>query len=188
MQRDLGGERTLAANDQRHRAVLNGIFQVGRGLQLSGLYFFGSGERFETIYGGDVRQQQNSFNAPRLRPDGTIVPRNNFVGQQIHRVDMRLQQRISMGGFSVDGMLEVFNLFNRKNYGAYVTDEANPQQYGQPIPNNSLSYTPARDAARRALQLLGRSKREPGNGARLACSWSRTGGHPLALRGCGPTP
>lgn len=139
--RDFGGERTLAANDQRHRAVFNGIFQVGKGLQVSGLYFFGSGERFETIYGADLRNQSRSFNAPRLRPNGTLVPRNNFVGEQIHRVDVRLQQRLTFAGFSLDGILEVFNLFNRKNYGSYVTDEASPQ-YGQPTPNNSLSYTP----------------------------------------------
>ena len=147
VQPDFGGERTLAANDQRHRAVINGIYQIGKGLQFSGLYFFGSGERFETSYGGDGRLQQQSMLVPRLRPDGTLVPRNNFVGQQIHRVDIRLQQRVSLGGnHSVDGIFEVFNLFNRENYGSYVTDEASPQ-YGQPTNNNSLSYTP------RALQL-----------------------------------
>ena len=47
---------------------------LGRGLrfQLSGLYFYGSGQRFATTYGGGDRT--------RLRPDGSIVPRNNFVG------------------------------------------------------------------------------------------------------------
>jgi hypothetical protein len=144
---DYGEEWTLAATDQRHRAVFNGVYQVGRGFQVSGIYFFGSGERYSTTYDDDLRQQSRTFNTPRLRPDGTLVPRNNFVGDQIHRVDARLQQRIPLGGgASIDGIFEVFNLFNRKNYGAYVTDEASPQ-YGQPEPNNSLSYTP------RAMQL-----------------------------------
>lgn len=145
---DFGEEWTLAETDQRHRAVFNGVYQVGRGFQVSGIYFYGSGERYETTYGADLRGQSRTFNVPRLRPDGTLVPRNNFVGEPIHRIDMRLQQRISLGGrASIDGILEVFNLFNRENYGAYNTDEANPQQYGTPAQNASLSYTP------RAMQL-----------------------------------
>ena len=36
---DLGGEYTLATSDQRHRAVVNGIWRLGYGFQLSGLYF-----------------------------------------------------------------------------------------------------------------------------------------------------
>ena len=48
---DLGNEFTLGASDQRHRAVVNGIWQVGRGFQLSGLHFWGSGERSATSYG-----------------------------------------------------------------------------------------------------------------------------------------
>ncbi|MGE3844706.1 MAG: TonB-dependent receptor [Vicinamibacterales bacterium] len=141
LQPDFGGEWTLAADDQRHRAVFNGIYQIGHGLQFSGLYFFGSGQRFETSYGADLRQQSRSFNVPRLRPDGTLVPRNDFVGEPIHRIDIRLQQRIPLGRVSIDGIFEVFNLFNRENYGSYTTDEAS-SQYGDPSPNNSLSYTP----------------------------------------------
>ena len=45
VQPDLGPDYTLASSDQRHRAVFNGIFDVGCGIQISGLYFYGSGER-----------------------------------------------------------------------------------------------------------------------------------------------
>ena len=38
---DLGGEFTLASTDLRHRAVFNGIWQVGRGFQVSGLFYTG---------------------------------------------------------------------------------------------------------------------------------------------------
>src|SRR5207237_10339260 len=37
---DLGGERSLAETDQRHRLVFNGIWQVGYGFQLSGVCFY----------------------------------------------------------------------------------------------------------------------------------------------------
>ena len=43
------------ATDQRHRAVFNGIWQVGRGFQVSGLFYLGVGERAVTSYGGDLR-------------------------------------------------------------------------------------------------------------------------------------
>ena len=136
---DLGGEYGLAVTDQRHRAVFNGIWEVGYGFQLSGLYFFGSGERYSTNYGGD-RRSTGTGGSGRLRPDNTIVPRNNFVGKPIHRVDLRTTRRFSLGGHrGVDGILEVFNLFNHKNYGLYTTQESNAQ-YGKPSDTTNIAY------------------------------------------------
>jgi hypothetical protein len=114
---------------------------MGMGFQLSGLYFFGSGERRGTSYGGD-RRNQGAGGSARLRPDNTIVPRNNFVGDPIHRVDMRLQKRLSLGGRrSIDGQLEVFNVFNHENFGSYTTQESNAQ-YGKPSFNANIAYQP----------------------------------------------
>jgi len=138
---DIGGEYTLASNDQRHRATFNGIWDMGMGFQLSGLYFFGSGERRGTSYGGD-RRNQGAGGSARLRPDNTIVPRNNFVGDPIHRIDMRLQKRLSLGGRrSIDGQLEVFNVLNHENFGSYTTQESNAQ-YGKPSFNANIAYQP----------------------------------------------
>jgi len=137
---DLGSDYTFAATDQRNRATLNGIWQVGRGFQLSGLYFYGSGQRFSTTYGGDLRLCGQGCD--RLRPDGTIVPRNNFVGDPLHRVDLRLQQRFRLGGrVSLDGILEAYNLLNHENFGSYEVRESNAS-YGKPIPLLSLVYQP----------------------------------------------
>ncbi len=36
---DFGNEYTWAETDQRHRVVLNGIFQTDIGFQVSGVYF-----------------------------------------------------------------------------------------------------------------------------------------------------
>jgi hypothetical protein len=124
--------------------VFNGIWQVGGGFQLSGTYFYGSGERLSTIYGEDLRGLGEGFEAisQRLRPDGSIVPRNGFVGDPVHRLDVRLQERIPLGGRrSIDGILELFNVFNRANYGSYVTDELSPL-YGEPEYNSNLAYAP----------------------------------------------
>jgi hypothetical protein len=138
---DLGGERSLAPSDQRHRVVFNRIYQVGRGFQVSGLYFFGSGERESTSYGGDERDFGGDHSS-RLRPDGTIVPRNSFVGEPIHRIDLRLQQRIPLGGsVSIDGIFEVFNLFDRSNYGSWETEESSGS-FGEPQQSTNLAYAP----------------------------------------------
>jgi hypothetical protein len=143
---DLGGEWSLAPSDQRHRLVFNGIWQVIGGFQVSGLYFYGSGERQETSYGGDLRDTNNEEYSARLRPDGTIVPRNSFVGDPIHRVDLRLQQRIPLGRVSIDGIFEIFNAFNRANFGAWETEESSGS-YGEPLQSTNLAYAP------RTLQL-----------------------------------
>jgi hypothetical protein len=137
---DLGGEYSLAASDQRHRAVFNGIWQLPHALQLSGLYFFGSGERFGTSYGGDLRA--TGATGGRLRPDGTIMPRNSLVGHPVHRVDVRIQRRFALARHaSVDGILEVFNLFDHANYGSYITAESNTR-YGTPSSNTNVAYQP----------------------------------------------
>jgi hypothetical protein len=127
---DLGGDYTLAATDQRHRAVFNGIWEIGYGLQVSGLYFYGSGQRMLTTAGGDRRD--TSISGGRLRADGTISPRNNLVGDPIHRTDVRIQKKFRLGSrLALDGMVEVFNIFNRANYSAYTTQESN-SLYGRP--------------------------------------------------------
>lgn len=140
---DLGGEYTLAVGDQRHRAVFNGIWQLPHGFQLSGLYFFGSGMRLPTNWGVDLRQiGSNRPNSLRLRPDGSIVERNSFVGDPLHRVDLRLQRRFPLfGNAAFDGIVEVFNLFNHANYGAYTTSEVNAN-YGRPTRNENVAYAP----------------------------------------------
>jgi outer membrane receptor protein involved in Fe transport len=140
---DLGGERSLGEFDQRHRLVFNGIWLVSHGFQVSGVYFFGSGVRTQVVCGCDARGL-GIASIDRLRDDGsnTIIPRENFVGQPIHRVEMRLQQRVSLGGGrSFDGFVEVFNLFNRANYGLYDVVETSPT-FGQPLSTPNLSYAP----------------------------------------------
>ena len=109
---DMGGEYTYSVADQRHRATVNGVWQLPHAFQLSGLYFFGSGMRYGTAFSADVRTQgangENRFD----RTTGTIAPRNGFVGKPLHRVDMRLLRGFKFANHATfDGILEVFNLF-----------------------------------------------------------------------------
>jgi hypothetical protein len=150
---DMGGDYGYAgsnvgggfgqAGDQRHRAVLNGVWDVGYGVQLSGIYFYGSGERFATSTGVDRRNTgNNAASELRLRANGTIAPRADIVGDPIHRVDLRLQKRQPLfGRVTIDGLFEVYNIFNHANYGSYTTIESNAQ-YGKPSFNANVAYQP----------------------------------------------
>jgi hypothetical protein len=129
------------SGDQRHRAVLNGVWDMGLGFQLSGIYFYGSGEHFQTNTGAD-RRNEGAGSEMRLRANGTIIPRADIVGSPIHRMDMRLQKRLPLfGRTTVDGLFEVFNLFNHENFGTYTTNESNAN-YGKPSFNGNLAYQP----------------------------------------------
>ena len=53
----------------------------------------------------------------RLRPDGTIVPRNDFTQPSRNRTNVRVQQRIPLPRqASIDLIAEAFNVFNRPNW------------------------------------------------------------------------
>ncbi len=144
---DVAGEYGFASTDQRYRSVVNGIWDVGRGFQLSGLYFYGSGMRTAVTCGSCEARDTGSGGGTRRNNDGTIIPRNSFVGSPLHRVDVRFQQRIKLGGRrSIDGILEVFNLLDHANYGSFTTAVDNAK-YGQPVYNADTAY------AARAAQL-----------------------------------
>src|SRR6185436_5649096 len=137
---DVQGEYGYAATDQRHRAVLNGIWDVGRGFQLSGLYFYGSGMRTTVSCGSCQVRDTGATNGTRRRDDGSVIPRNSFVGTPLHRVDVRFQQRIRLGGRrSIDGILEVFNLLDHANYG-YSTHDVDTTLSGTPIYTADTAY------------------------------------------------
>jgi hypothetical protein len=139
LKQDVGSEYTFAATDQRHRAVVNGIWDVGAGVQVSGVYFYGSGMRTTVTCSCPARDTGSGGGTRRLN-DGTFLARNSFVGSPLHRVDTRLQKRFPLGGRrTFDGILEVFNLFNHKNYGSYTTAVDNPA-YGQPVYNTNVAY------------------------------------------------
>ena len=137
--RDLGGQCGPSTGEQHHRLVTNGIWEMPGGLQLSGLYFFGSGQRSLTQAGRDGRDSGGKSN--RLRTDGTIVERNNWVGLPIHRVDMKLAWPIPAGAYEIEASVEIFNLFNHANFYTYVTNEASPS-YGLPLQSFLVAYVP----------------------------------------------
>ena len=133
--------------DQRHRLVFNGVAELPGGLSVSGLYSYGSGEIQENFFGIDLRDAAKSgieTFSTWLRFDGSIIDRNSFRGQPVHRVDLRIQERIPVGSdVRIDIMLEFFNLFNRANFGSYQLVEVLPT-FGDPQPSLNPAYVPRR--------------------------------------------
>jgi hypothetical protein len=141
---DLGEDYGPSETDQRGRATLNAIWEVWGGFQVSGLYFYGSGMPLQLDPGTvDARDLGGTGDyANRRRANGEIIPRNGYPGPNIHRVDMRFQQRIPVGPrVRLDGQVEVFNLFNRFNPVSYVTNELNIR-FGQPNESDNIAYRP----------------------------------------------
>ena len=131
---------------QVHRAVINGIVDVGAGFQLSGLYFYGSGQRYDSYNVSDLRDTGGFFvgwpaSAQRLEADGTIKDHAAITGNKINRVDVRLMRRFNLGRATVDGIVEVFNLFNYENYGKYQGCTCSPA-YANPTYNPDVAYWP----------------------------------------------
>jgi hypothetical protein len=141
--------------DQRNRATVNGIWELPAGLQLSGLYFFADNGRMTPTSGLDVLGLGASTTASlvgtnagitgsanRLRRDGTLIERNSFNRTDLHRVDMRIQKRFRLNGrVTLDGIAEVFNMFNHANYNAFVTNEA-AANYRQPQYDSNIAFQP----------------------------------------------
>jgi hypothetical protein len=141
--------------DQRNRATINGIWELPAGFQLSGLYFFADNGKMTPTSGVDALGLGASATASlvgtnagitgsanRLRRDGTLIARNSFDRSDLHRVDMRFQKRFRLSGrVTVDGIAEVFNVFNHENYNNFVVNEA-ARNYGAPIYDSNIAFQP----------------------------------------------
>ena len=112
--------------------VFNGIWEIWKGFQVSGYHYFGAGNRSATNYGGDLRGYGPGGEG-RLRPDGTIVPRNSFIQPVQNRTNMRFQQKFVLPSHvQVDLIAEAFDLFNVANY-TLGTQESTVAQYKKPV-------------------------------------------------------
>jgi hypothetical protein len=92
---DLRQDYQYGSEDQRHRATLNGIWEMGMGFQLSGLYFFGSASASPRT---GRRPAQRRRGGTGLRPafQATVAPRSARSvswASDPARVDVRLTKR-----------------------------------------------------------------------------------------------
>ena len=122
-QLDLRSERGLSSFDQRHRLVVSGLitapFESGAGLgrifagtTFAPIFTYSSGHPFNLLLGFDANGDTNA-NTDRPRFAG----RNTGRGPDYMSFDMRLAKEIQIAeGYSIEGIFEAFNLFNRVNF------------------------------------------------------------------------
>ena len=123
------------AGDERHRVVFSGLADLPWDTQISTLMVFGSGQPFS------VTDASQGFGE-------NLVIGNYGKAKSFRQVDVRLAKNIRFGadkdgegGYRLQLTAEVFNLFNRANFGGYdgfIGPEGNPT-FGTP---NSLDGPP----------------------------------------------
>ena len=149
---------------QRHTLHVNGLWNAGWGLTLAGVYHFGSGNYYETSVAGnpfgksrtglglvnrlylgptiEVGQLAGSrFRGDRLLNNGDRVPRNALKGLPIHKVDLRVAKVIRLRNVELEGIAEVYNVFDHENFGSYNGVVTSPQ-FGAPLQNLGNTYRP----------------------------------------------
>jgi hypothetical protein len=67
----------------------------------------------------------------RLLANGTLIPFNNFDIPSIHKVDLRLQKRLTLGRARIDGIVELFNAFNHANFGLPNANSGDGVNFGR---------------------------------------------------------
>ncbi len=151
---------------QRSTLHVNSIWAPGWGLTLSGAYQYGSGNYYSTSVGGNPYGKNRAalgltnrlyvgsapavintvlagdrYNGPTTLNPGDRVPRNALKGDPIHKVDLRVTKTVKAGGIQLQGIAEVFNVFDHANYGAYNAVVTSPT-FGAPQQNTSNTYRP----------------------------------------------
>jgi hypothetical protein len=119
---DPAAERGPSSHDQRHRFVLSGLYQLPRGLQVSGIVTAASGRPFTPLAGADLNGDGDggAFPPDRARRDpadpASSVGRHSEVMPEQIVADARVSRRFALGRrVGVDAIVEAFNLFNRVN-------------------------------------------------------------------------
>jgi hypothetical protein len=173
---DLAREYGPAPHDQRHRVALSGVVDFGRGVQLAGLWTMASGVPMDILMpngqtrvpvlqrnaGGRVFRTATDLNdyLRELNASGGIngellplVSSGSRFNDTFNSLDLRLSKSFAVGGVRIDGLAEVFNLFNVsnilgtsvRNYSGFAnvlvrdsSDPGNPgyltsSQFGTPV-------------------------------------------------------
>lgn len=165
-------ENATSTDFQRHTMRIWALYQMPWGFSTSVSYFYGSGNLYNatiagTPYGKTGNNRLNLSNTggpaasitipeaaldrwdgPAVIASGMLIPRNALRGEALHKVDLRLTKDIRIAGsFRAQLIGEVFNLFNRANYGSYnttlsATNAATTALFGRPAQNTGNAYVP----------------------------------------------
>jgi hypothetical protein len=115
-------ERGPSVQDQRHRFVASGIYMLPKAIELSSIIAIGSGRPYNILAGVDLNGDGDGGATDRARATladiNTSVFRNAGTLPVQATVDLRVARRFPVKRMNIDGIFEVFNLFNRTNFTA----------------------------------------------------------------------
>ena len=116
-------ERGPSTQDQRQRFVASAVYSTVGNVQLSTIVTIGSGRPYTILAGFDLNGDGNGGALPpdraRQNPtdEASSVGRNSGTMPYQATVDLRASRRFQLGPRAyIDGIFEVFNLFDRTNY------------------------------------------------------------------------
>lgn len=142
--------------DLRHRLAVSGFYRVPFGFLVSGVVTTASGAPFTAGAGTDFNQNGDTGDRARTNPadPATEVRRNTERARGTLVANARVSKRVNLGkGTTVEAIFEVFNLFDRANFGG-IDGVFGPGAFpGTPRPTYA-QYTTA--AAPRQIQLAAR--------------------------------
>lgn len=120
---DPATERGPSLQDQRHRVAVSGLYVMPANVHVSSIVTLASGRPYNVLAGADLNGDGNGGAFPpdrarRLPGDSaSSVSRNSATLPMQAAIDVRISRRFPLKGrASIDGIFEMFNLFNRTNF------------------------------------------------------------------------
>ena len=157
-------EEWYLTGDQRHRVTFNGIWDVGCGFQLSGLYIYGDNGWATPTSGVDAPADRPSGGRAACGPTARSSRATASTCRRCTASTCALQKRFAVGRIKIDGIVEVFNVFNHANYGSFTLNESSAS-FGQPTrePERGVSAAAccSSDSGRRSDARPSHSQRRP---------------------------
>jgi hypothetical protein len=157
---DLEDEWARSTDFQRNTFRLNGIYRLPYGISLAGAYLYGSGNYYGASIPGSpfgkpgtnrlnvgapitvAEAAREYFDGPDVIATGAVIPRNALKGRPLHKVDLRVSKEFALpNGVRLQGIAEVFNLFNHDNFGSYNT-QVTSANFSRPAQNLGNAYLP----------------------------------------------
>ncbi|PYR28443.1 MAG: hypothetical protein DMF98_02860 [Acidobacteria bacterium] len=137
---NLRDEYTHAGSDQRHRVVVNAVSTLPYGIQASAIYFVGSPRTINV--GTNLDPFGLGYQGRWLDATGKTLPRDSERTATDKKIDIRVSKSVKVpGNVTLQGVLDVFNLFNTKNLTGYTTNYFS-RTYLQPSSSTNLFYQP----------------------------------------------
>jgi hypothetical protein len=137
---NLDAEWADSQQDQRHRFTANVIVPLPFDIRMSAIYFLGS-ERVINV-STNLDPFRLGYTARWLNDAGDILARNSERTEKWDKkLDIRLSKTVTLNRVSLQGIVDVFNVFNTWNLTNYGTNFYGAT-YLRPANSTNIFYQP----------------------------------------------